>query len=109
MSEKEKYQTRRRKLKKNLYRLLKDEAEGIPKAFLWNQYHSKTKEPVAAHYYGVTKMHNLLEMFDDVFCEVRRFYGISTTVRPRSRSLHITTASLRCTICWKCSMTCFVR
>ena len=71
MSEDDTFENRQRKLKENLYRILKDEPEGIETQNLWSWYGRKTGESGWKRYYGVKKMKNLLEMFSDVFCEVR--------------------------------------
>ena len=67
MSE-DKYIKRRLKLKYNLYKLLKEEPNGIIKAHLWNIYSVKVRK-ISADYFGAKKMHNLLGEFDDMIYE----------------------------------------
>ncbi|XP_069113795.1 uncharacterized protein [Argopecten irradians] len=67
---KEKFIERRQSIKKKIYNVLKNEAPlGVLKTELWNKVASSTGEQVAAHYYGVSKMHRLLEQFEDMVCE----------------------------------------
>ena len=67
MSE-DKYIKRRLILKYNLYKLLKEEPNGIIKAHLWNIYSVKVMK-ISADYFGAKKMHNLLGEFDDMIYE----------------------------------------
>ncbi|KAJ8303180.1 hypothetical protein KUTeg_019576 [Tegillarca granosa] len=58
------------KLWKSLVNILKKRPEGILKHDLWNEVSRELQTAVSAKYFGVSKMHNLLEAYDDVLSEV---------------------------------------
>jgi len=70
--DKDKFVKRRRELKNNLFKFLQKKPHGIDKHDLWNEVSRNCKNvKVAAHYYGVSKMHNLLDEFDDMLYEIK--------------------------------------
>ncbi|XP_021342125.1 uncharacterized protein LOC110442712 isoform X2 [Mizuhopecten yessoensis] len=70
MLNKEKFVERRLAIKRKLYNLLRSEApQGVLKHEVWNVLARSSGQQVAAHFYGVSKMHGLLAKFEDMVCE----------------------------------------
>lgn len=70
MGDREKYNKRIHELKKSLITLLEKRPQGILKHDLWNEVSKELQSAISAKYFGVSKMHNLLEAYSDVMCEV---------------------------------------